>query len=129
MDVRLWWGIIFIAGGALFGALLAFLYASRRIRAQQFESDRKLKNIASNFEKQKNTSDNILRGLEVGILAYGEHGKLVTGNLAARRMLATDRLPESFSIFLRRYGQDNGIQTSVALQTPNITEQLVLRDR
>ena len=129
MDSSLWWNFIFAAGGLLLGGLLAFLYASRRLRAQQFESDRKLKSIISNFEKQKNTSDNILRGLEVGILAYGERGKLVTGNLAARRMLATDRLPESFSMFLRRYGQDNGIQASVALQTPHIAEQLVLRDR
>ena len=120
--------LIFVLLGILVGIFIGFVYSFLRSRFFKAEADRKLKLLTADFEQEKDTSENILRELEVGILAYSG-SRLVIGNPAAKSLLGLEELPENLSSFLRKYGQDNGIQATVALQTHDISGVIHVDER
>ena len=124
----LWEYILFVLVGIIVGILIGYVFSILKSRFFKAETNRKLRNLAADFEKEKNTSDSILRELEVGILAYVD-GRLVTGNPSAKSLLEVKAVPGLFSAFLRSFGQDNGIQAAVVLQTPDITGHIVFPNR
>ena len=121
--------ILLILVGICIGLFFGFLYSYAKSRFSRTEADRKLKRIVANFEQEKDASESILRELQVGILAYGGDGKLVTGNPSAIAILGTDATPPTLQAFLTQYGNDNGIQAALVLQTPNITGVVCIHDR
>ena len=125
---EIWEYFLFAIAGVLLGVLVGFFLVVLKSRFSKNEANRKIQNLVADFEKERNAADSILSELEVGILAYSG-GRLVTGNPSAKFLLGVDTIPESFSSFLRNFGQDNGIQAAVVLQTPNITEQIEFPER
>ena len=121
--------VLLIISGILIGLFFGFLYSYAKSRFSKTEADRKLKRIVANFEQEKDTSESILRELQVGILAYGGDGKLVTGNPSANAILEMETSPQTLQAFLTLYGNDNGIQAALVLQTPNITGIVCVNDR
>ncbi len=107
--------------GIFVGLLLGFLYSSLKTRFSNTQADKRLKTLVANFEQEKGASETILRELEVGILAYGGDGRLISENPSAHAILDTSDLPATLQNFLARYGNDNGIKAALVLQTPNIT--------
>lgn len=115
--------------GILVGLLLGFLYSSLKTRFSNTQADKRLKTIVANFEQEKGASETILRELEVGILAYGGDGRLISENPSAHAILDTSDLPATLQTFLARYGNDNGIKAALVLQTPNITGVVHVGDK
>jgi len=121
--------LILVLSGILIGLSLGFLYSLAKTKFSRTEADRKLKRILANFEQEKDTSETILRELEVGILAYGGDGKLITVNPSASAILEMDKVPLTLQGFLAQIGSDNGIQAALVLQTPNITGIVTISER
>jgi len=121
--------LILVISGILFGLFLGFLYSFAKTKFSKTEADRKLKKIMANFEQEKDTSETILRELEVGILAYGGDGKLITVNPSANAILEMEKAPLTLQGFLSQIGSDNGIQAALVLQTPNITGIVNINER
>lgn len=121
--------LVFVLSGILIGLVLGFLYSFIRTKFSKTEADRKLKKILANFEQEKDTSETILRELEVGILAYGGDGKLITVNPSANAILMMETIPQTLQSFLSQIGSDNGIQAALVLQTPNITGIVNIKER
>jgi two-component system phosphate regulon sensor histidine kinase PhoR len=115
--------------GILIGLIVGFLYSYAKTKFSNTEADRKIRRIMANFEQEKDTSESILRELQVGILAYGGDGRLVTGNPSANAILEMEKSPPTLQSFLTLYGSDNGIQAAFVLQTPNITGIVCVNDR
>ena len=115
--------------GVLFGLILGSIYSSLKNRLSISRADRKLKNIVANFEQEKGASETILRELQVGIIAYGGDGRLISENPSAHAILDSENLPLTLQEFLVQYGNDNGIQAAFLLQTPNITGIANVKDR
>lgn len=120
---------ILVFTGIIAGIFMGFLYSFARARFSRTEADRKLKRLVANFEQEKDASETILRELQVGILAYGGDGKILSENPSAHAILETEELPKTFQAFLTRYGNDNGIQAAYVLQTPNITGIVNVNER
>ena len=112
---------ILLLVGIIAGLLTGFLYSSLKTRFSNTQADRRLKTIVANFEQEKGASKTILRELQVGILAYGGDGRLISENPSAHAILSTEELPSTLQLFLAQYGDDNGIKAALVLQTPNIT--------
>lgn len=112
---------ILVISGIIIGLFIGFLYSVAKTRFSKTEADRKLRRIVANFEQEKDASETILRELQVGILAYGGDGRMISVNPSASANLGTEDIPKTFQAFLNKYGTDNGIQAAFVLQTPNIT--------
>lgn len=121
--------LLFVLIGVLIGLLLGFLQSYARTRFSKTEADRKLRRVLANFEQEKDTSETILRELEVGVLAYGGDGKLITVNPSANAILLMEKVPPTLQGFLSQIGSDNGIQAALVLQTPNITGIVCINER
>lgn len=120
---------ILVLTGILFGLFLGFLYSYAKSKFSRTEAAKRLEKIVANFEQEKGASETILRELQVGILAYGGDGKLLSANPSAHAILESDDLPKTMQAFLQKYGNDNGIQAGYVLQTPNITGIVNIRER
>jgi len=121
--------LILVICGILIGLFLGFIYSFVKSKFSKTEADRKFKKILANFEQEKDTSETILRELEVGILAYGGDGKLITVNPSANAILKMEKVPQTLQGFLSQIGSDNGIQAALVLQTPNITGTVSINER
>jgi len=121
--------LILVLFGIVIGLLLGFLYSFIKTKFSKTEADRKLKRILANFEQEKDTSETILRELEVGIIAYGGDGKLITVNPSANAILMMETIPQTLQSFLSQIGSDNGIQAALVLQTPNINGIVNINER
>ena len=121
--------LILVLFGIAIGLLLGFLYSFIKTNFSKTEADRKLKKILANFEQEKDTSETILRELEVGIIAYGGDGKLITVNPSANAILMMETIPQTLQSFLSQIGSDNGIQAALVLQTPYITGIVNINER
>ena len=121
--------LVLVVSGILIGLFLGFLYSFVKSNFSKTEADRKFNRILANFEQEKDTSETILRELEVGILAYGGDGKLITVNPSANAILMMEKVPQTLQGFLAQIGSDNGIQAALVLQTPNITGIVSINER
>jgi len=121
--------LVLVVSGILIGLFLGFLYSFVKSNFSKTEADRKFNRILANFEQEKDTSETILRELEVGILAYGGDGKLITVNPSANAILKMEKVPQTLQGFLSQIGSDNGIQAALVLQTPNITGIVSINER
>lgn len=120
---------ILVLIGIAAGLLIGFMYSSLKTRFSNTQADRRLKTIVANFEQEKGASETILRELQVGILAYGGDGRLISENPSAHAILSSDQLPLTLQLFLAQYGDDNGIKAALVLQTPNITGIVHVADK
>lgn len=122
-------GILILLIGVLIGSIWALVYS--RLKAKYFssEADQKIKSIVADFKKEKDTSETILRELQVGVLAYGADGRLITGNPSANALLGISEIPQTIQSFLNQYGKDNGISLALMLQTTNVTGNVNVQDR
>ncbi len=120
---------ILVFSGIIIGLFLGFIYSLAKTKFSKTQADRKLNRILANFEQEKDTSETILRELEVGIIAYGGDGKLITVNPSATSILEMQTVPQTLQSFLSRFGSDNGIQAALVLQTPNITGVVNISER
>lgn len=119
---------------ALFSILLVLilcvLYLRYKTRQFAVAADERIASIISDFKTEKSTSDTILRKLDVGVLAYGPDGKLISANPSAKNLLGTDNMPRTFQAFLEAYGKDNGITLDLMLQsTDNVSGNISVTDR
>lgn len=128
VDNPILWILILLIG-VLLGSVWALFYS--RLKAKYFssEADQKIKSIVADFKKEKDTSETILRELQVGVLAYGADGRLITGNPSANALLGINDIPQTIQSFLNRYGKDNGISLALMLQTTNVTGNVNVSDR
>jgi signal transduction histidine kinase len=120
---------ILVLIGIATGLLIGFLYSSLKTRFSNTQADRRLKTIVANFEQEKGASETIIRELQVGILAYGGDGRLISENPSAHAILSSDQLPLTLPLFLAQYGEDNGIKAALVLQTPNINGIVHVADK
>lgn len=121
--------IILVSSGICIGLILGFLYSVAKSKFSRSQADRKFNKILAHFEQEKDTSETILRELDVGILAYGGDGKLITVNPSANAILAMEKAPPTLQGFLSQIGSDNGIQAALVLQTPNINGIVNMNER
>jgi len=121
--------ILILLIGVAIGSIWALFYS--RLKAKYFssEADQKIKSIVADFKKEKDTSETILRELQVGVLAYGADGRLITGNPSANALLGISDIPQTIQSFLNQYGKDNGISLALMLQTTNVTGNVNVQDR
>ncbi len=120
---------ILVISGIIIGLFIGFLYSVAKTRFSKTQADRNLRRIVANFEQEKDASETILRELQVGILAYGGDGRIISVNPSASANLGTEEIPQTLQAFLTKYGSDNGIQAAFVLQTPNITGLVNVGDR
>lgn len=117
----------------LLGVFIGLVWGviNSRVKAKYFsnEAERRIKNIIADFKKEKDTSETILRELQVGVLAFGADGRLITGNPSANSLLGVRDVPQTLQGFLNRYGKDNGISLALMLQTNNVTGNVTVKDR
>jgi len=110
--------------------ILCVMYLRFKTRQFAVAADERIASIISDFKTEKSTSDTILRKLDVGVLAYGPDGKLISANPSAKNLLGTDNLPRTFQSFLDAYGKDNGITLDLMLQsTDNVSGNITVTDR
>lgn len=128
LDGNIFGYIVLLIIGISIGILIGFVYSIFKSRSMKAEANKKFRSLTASFEKEKNTSESILRELEVGILAYVD-GRLVTANPSAKMLLGVKNIPATFPVFLREFGQDNGIQAAVVLQTTDITGHIAFPER
>ncbi|HHT76946.1 MAG TPA: cell wall metabolism sensor histidine kinase WalK [Clostridiaceae bacterium] len=119
---------------ALVSILLVFILCViyLRYKTGQFSeaADERIASIISDFKTEKSTSDTILRKLDVGVLAYGSDGKLISANPSTKILLGMDSMPRTFQSFLDAYGKDNGITLDLMLQsTDNVSGNISVADR
>lgn len=121
--------ILFLLIGVAIGLVWGIIYS--RLRAKYFsnEADQKIRSIVEDFKKEKDTSETILRELQVGVLAYGADGRFITGNPSANALLGMREVPKTIQSFLNRYGKENGISLALMLQTTNVTGNVNVQDR
>ena len=126
---NIWLILIVLAFGLLIGLIWGVIYS--RFKAKYFsnEAERRIKNIIADFKREKDTSETILRELQVGVLAYGADGRLITGNPSANALLGIRDIPQTMQGFLNRYGKDNGVSLALMLQTNNVTGNVSVKDR
>lgn len=115
--------------GIFFGILLGFVYSRAKEKFSSTKAAEKLRSIVDNYEQEKDTSETILKELQVGILAYGGDGRLVVGNPSAYAILETENVPKTFQGFLTMYGSENGIQAAHVLQMENISGTYLIQDK
>ncbi len=126
---NIWIILIALCLGALLGLVGGVIYSRYKAKYFSNEAERRIKNIVSDFKKEKDTSESILRELQVGVLAYGADGRLITGNPSANALLGVRDIPQTMQGFLNRYGKDNGISLALMLQTNNVTGNVAVKDR
>jgi len=115
--------------GIFFGIFLGFIYSRAKEKFSSTKAAEKLRSIVDNYEQEKDTSETILKELQVGILAYGGDGRLVVGNPSAYAILETEDVPKTFQGFLTMYGGDNGIQAAHVLRMENISGTYLIQDK
>lgn len=115
--------------GVAIGSIGGLFYSRQKAKYFSNEADQKIKSIVADFKKEKDTSETILRELQVGVLAYGADGRLITGNPSANALLGINDIPHTIQSFLNRYGKDNGISLALMLQTTNVTGNVTIQDR
>lgn len=121
--------LIVLAVGLLIGSVWGVIYSRFKAKYFSSEAERRIKNIVADFKREKDTSETILRELQVGVLAYGADGRLITGNPSANALLGVRDIPQTMQGFLNRYGKDNGISLALMLQTNNVTGNVTVKDR
>jgi two-component system sensor histidine kinase VicK len=126
---NIWIVLIVLCLGVLIGLIGGVIYSRYKAKYFSNEAERRIKNIISDFKKEKDTSETILRELQVGVLAYGADGRLITGNPSANTLLGIRDMPQTMQGFLNRYGKDNGISLALMLQTNNVTGNVAVKDR
>ena len=126
---NIWIVIVVLCLGVLIGLIGGVIYSRYKAKYFSNEAERRIKNIISDFKKEKDTSETILRELQVGVLAYGADGRLITGNPSANALLGIRDIPQTMQGFLNRYGKDNGISLALMLQTNNVTGNVAVKDR
>lgn len=126
---NIWLVLITLLIGVLIGLVGGIINSRLKARYFSNEAERRIKNIVDDFKKEKDTSETILRELQVGVLAYGADGRLITGNPSANALLGIRDIPQTMQGFLNRYGKDNGISLALMLQTNNVTGNVTVKDR
>lgn len=124
-----WLMILLVLAGLLPGLIIGYLLAQKRLVIFRSKADQDIRKMVQDFEKEKDASETILRELQIGVLAYGGDGKLITANASAMAILEVQELPITLQSFLSIYGNDNGIQAAYVLQTSNISGMVTILDR
>ncbi|NLW89054.1 MAG: hypothetical protein GXY43_04950 [Clostridiaceae bacterium] len=129
LSENIWAFLIILLLGVLIGLAWGIIYYRYKAKYFSNEAERKIKNIIADFKREKDTSETILRELQVGVLAYSSDGRLITGNPSANALLGVRDIPQTLPGFLNRYGKDNGISLALMLQTNNVSGNVAVKDR
>ncbi len=117
-----------IFGACIITAILVILSCRWLNRRLQRKKDRQMANMVREFVNERNKSEAILADLDIGVIAYSSDGVLINHNPAARKMLQPDKVPQSLTEYVSRYGQENGIQAALLLGNETISGLVLQED-
>lgn len=118
-----WTALISIVVTSVVWLILTRRYFARRTQNENREVRRLLQRVM----EEQNESQMMLASIDMGILAYGSDGNLISNNKTALNILG--ELPVKFQDFLDRFGEEESVRSSLLLGNDKAEGGLLIDDR
>lgn len=104
---------------ALVSGVAVLLFTKAKFKRQVRRFERRLQRAEAEVRVNESEAEEILLAIDLGVMAYNQDGRLVSANQAARLFFPNP--PNTFRVFLERYGKDPKFRSSIFLGSPLAT--------